>query len=133
MIYIKREASNYIVTDFYLHIIGKAFKRLEQRVEYCDNLCDISFKAGDLVVVSNIIDAWRLIIKKIPYILWTQGILPEESYLRHASIVRKYGLSYLEKIALQKAKMVFLVSNQLMVVFHVGALLPLVQVWIKSA
>lgn len=69
-------------------------------------------KRVDLVVASGLNDALkakRLGFKKV--VSWVQGILPEESYLRHKSKLRFCFLSYLEKKALKKIDYFLFVSE----------------------
>ncbi len=47
------------------------------------------------------------------HILWIQGIIPEESYLRNRSLLRQTLLSAIEKYVLKKARSVLFVSEEM--------------------
>ncbi len=98
---------------------------------YIKTLCDGFLSAGvqvftegtdqcqksDFVLVDTVFDALRTYIHgKRKIVFWAQGILPEESYLRHRSWIRSWILSALERFVLKKSKILFLVSKEML--FH---------------
>lgn len=113
MIWIKTEEENKIVTNFYLEIIGQAFKQLNQEVFYSSNISEISPNSGDIVVVSTSTSARKFMRRDIKLIYWAQGAWPEESYLRHKSKMRFAVTSWVEKTTLKRADFVFFVSDSM--------------------
>lgn len=107
-ILIKTEPSVAAVTDHYLHIIGDALVSLGHTVRYRSNW---ETEGCDLAVTATATGAARLRAAGIPYILWCQGIWPEESLLRHGSKLRYRVTGYLEKQALKHARFCFFVST----------------------
>lgn len=101
--------TNGIVTDKYFSVILGAFKKLGinySKIESFDR------KSSSSILVAAVQDATRA--KKAGYkqvFLWLQGIIPEESYLRNHSKLRRGILSFLENKGLNKADFVFYVSN----------------------
>ena len=106
-----KDVTNNDVTDFYMETIYMGCNSVEQTNWFTwDNLPP----KDSQVIVSTIIEAIRLIIigyKKVG--LWIQGILPEESYLKHHSNVRKAVLELIEKYVLRRANILFIVSKEM--------------------
>ena len=110
MFFIKLEKENSIVTDYYLKTIGEAFKENDE-VVYSYDWENLKPNKNDIVIVSTATNALKMIIKRKKYYFWAQGIWPEESNMRHNSKIRFKMCSFIEKLALKKAKYVFMVSN----------------------
>lgn len=101
--------NNNVVTDHYFHILVSAFERLGVGCHRIDSLAQ---KRSDGVLVAIAGDASKA--RKAGYrkvFLWLQGIIPEESYLRHHSRVRRLVLSGIERRGLRAADFVFYVSE----------------------
>lgn len=88
-------------------------------------------KAGinidNIGLVFNNLDKSRIIVSDEPtvaiqyiirgfknHIVWFQGVLPEESYMRRKSKARYIVLSIIEKIVLKKAKILIMVSKSML-------------------
>lgn len=100
--------NNNVVTDHYFHILVSAFERMGVGCHRIDSLAQ---KRSDGVLVAIAGDASKA--RKAGYrkvFLWLQGIIPEESYLRHHSRVRRLVLSGIERRGLKAADFVFYVS-----------------------
>ena len=110
MIGIKR-CTNSTVTDFYLDIIRKAFESIGE------NVVDFDFKnckKTDYIVVSTVIEFFQVYSKGYRnIILWMQGIEPEESYMKHRSIIKKVLLEKMTYFALCNSKFIFFVSEKM--------------------
>lgn len=112
-IYCHYGSDNHTVVDFYVDIIIEAVKRLGYNVEivtYADaHTMDKSTYIIDIAPISIL--RWRMKGFK-NFILWSQGILPEESALRHnGSRTRYIVCGFLEKLALKIARFQFFVSH----------------------
>ena len=109
-VWIKRYP-NSEVTDYYLDTIKNAFEIQQYEVIDFKIWNELKFKAGDIVIISDIIDAAYVIFHRYNYMIWFQGIMPEESYLRNHSYIRRTVLEILEKNAIKHSKFCFMVSN----------------------
>ena len=107
-IFIKTEPTVATVTGHYLHLIGDALASLGHTVRYGDNW---ALDDCNLAVTATAVGAAHLARQGIPYILWCQGIWPEESFLRHGSRLRFALTGFLEREALRKARFCFFVSE----------------------
>lgn len=105
-------ASNTDVTDFYINIIYKAILKKGITIsEYSK----YNAKQKDCIIFTpTIMEAFReMCYRHKEVIIWIQGILPEESYLKHKSKLRKFILEIIEKFTLKRAKFLFFVSNEM--------------------
>lgn len=106
-----KKCSNNVVTDFYLEIIKKAFQMAEIQVE------DFDFgktKKEDIIVVSTVIEFFQVYLKGYHNIIfWMQGIEPEESYMKHKSLLKKKTLEVMTSFAIRKSKFIFFVSQRM--------------------
>ena len=114
MFLIKRTKENPIVTDFYLNIIQYALIKNKKEISSSRNWKELNYNKGDIYVVSTATEALYLILLRRPYMFWAQGVWPEESFMRNNSKIRFSITSFIEKLALEKAKFVFLVSKQML-------------------
>ena len=114
MFFIKHLNSNKIVTDFYLNIICDALVKDKKLVTEGENWNEFNYKKGDIYVVATASEAILLLLLGRPYMFWSQGVWPEESFMRNNSKIRFTITSFIEKLALVKAKFVFLVSRQML-------------------
>lgn len=114
MFLIKHLNTNKIVTDFYLNIIRDALIKNKELVKEGYNWDDLNYKKGDTYVVATATEAFFLLLLRRPYMFWAQGVWPEESFMRNNSKIRFLITSFIEKLALEKAKFVFLVSKQML-------------------
>lgn len=103
---------NSTVTDFYLDIIQKMVEHVGDEAINCTSLTEISSNKNEYLVTSSEVDFFNAYIKGYKnQIIWFQGILPEESFLKHHSYVRKIILEMMARLALKKAKGIFYVSE----------------------
>lgn len=109
------KGTNVEVINFYFSIVQKAFEQNNWKVSYIQDLKDtLKLKKTDFIFIAECSDFVRLTLKGYKnLIFWSQGVVPEEDYLRKKSHIRKLLLSVCEKIALKKSKMLFLVSNRM--------------------
>lgn len=103
--------ANNVVTDCYLEVIKKAFQMAGMQVE------DFDFgktKKEDIIVVSTVIEFFQVYFRGYHNIVfWMQGIEPEESYMKHQSIMKQKTLEIMTWFAIRKSKFIFFVSNRM--------------------
>ena len=118
LIWILRSA-NSEATDFYLETVAIALERAgfaatavpAEKARAC---VMAHAKSGDWFISANVMEACRIFswgARNI--ILWCQGIIPEESFLRNGSKVKASALSLIEKRALKKAAFCLFVSDDM--------------------
>ena len=101
--------SNSVVTNTYFSILFSAFEHCG--IE-CNIISSLNEKTCDTILVSAAQDATRA--KGRGYttvIIWIQGIIPEESYMRNHSRLKRKVLSFIEKRGLKNSDIVFYVSS----------------------
>lgn len=106
--------ANQSVTRDYLSVIESALSSLAVRRHNISRLVPQTGLSSRIAVTVTAADAARA--RKLGYgkvILWTQGLSPEESFLRHHSYLRYLVLSAIEKKGLGCADFVFLVSDEM--------------------
>ena len=70
---------------------------------------------SDYIVCDTILTAFRYFMRGFKnQIVWMQGVVPEESYMRRHSKLRFSALSYMEKLVLKKSKLLLLVSEDML-------------------
>lgn len=118
MIWILR-STNSEVTDFYLETVASALEKAgfatttvsAERVKEC---VAAHARSEDWFLSSNAMETCRLYLQGARnVILWCQGIIPEESYLRNGSKGKSAILSLIEKSALKKAVFCLFVSDDM--------------------
>ncbi len=105
--------ANVEVTTFYVDVIGKSLEKSGFAVRYTTDIKKEQNKnAGILVTgITDVKSARRMGYKTI--ILWMQGSLPEESFMRHGSYIRKWILDLMEGYAVKKSSFIFFVSDEM--------------------
>jgi len=105
---------NETVTDNNFKILENAAKETGLHIVVCNSFKEAIKKSGrtDLCITSNNSDVLSLTIRRRTNILfWVQGIVPEESLMRHGNKVRFIILSLLEKYALLHSRYLAFVSE----------------------
>lgn len=70
---------------------------------------------SDYIISDTIQTAFRYFVYGYKnQIVWMQGVVPEESYMRRHSKLRFSVLSYIERIVLKKSKLLLLVSDDML-------------------
>lgn len=107
------KCSNSQVTDYYLEQVGEAFSRTGHMVKYVQSLHGaFSESKENIMVAANIVDAIKAYMRGYrKLVVWFQGVEPEESYMRHKSMVRYIILSRMEKFVLRRALFRIFVSE----------------------
>lgn len=118
MYWIKKEKENATVTDFYTEVIGDALGSIGEKVFFSYEWDEITPEKSDTVIVITAPNAIKAYAKRLKYIYWSQGVWPEESYMRHKSIVRLKVCGAIEKIALKHACFVFFVSDTMKIFYE---------------
>lgn len=104
--------SNRDVTAYYMDTIYKAAQEYGSA-----NRFDFSClpEKDSIVIVSTVIEALKLLCKGYKKVgIWIQGVLPEESYLKHQSKIRKKILEYIERLCISRAVILFMVSKEML-------------------
>lgn len=105
------------VTDFYMDTIREALERAGwvcETVEYSSRDSFSPSGKSSLIVAASCVDALRFVSRGFNNIVvWCQGIVPEESFMRRRSRLRRLALSFAESYVLKKAKFVFFVSSEM--------------------
>ena len=83
MIWIKKFYENPIVTDYYLDTISMVFSNENLEIKTIRDWKEYHPHRDDITIVGTTLDALEPLIRKQKYILWTQGIWPEECYYNH--------------------------------------------------
>lgn len=102
------------VTSFYFGIIEEAICIRGDNVIKIEKLRRNKCNREKYIIVSSLFDAIRA--KWCGYkecIFWMQGVVPEESYARHHSWIRKKILDFVEKITLASSDKLILVSHEM--------------------
>lgn len=102
MIWIKKQTINPEVTDYYLEIIGEAYKRLGEDVKYFNVWKQCKADRNDIIVVTRYKELLKVIVEKKRYVYWVQGILPEENYALYHSDFRVKIYDKIESFIIKK-------------------------------
>lgn len=111
MFWIKKERENSVVTDFYTEVIAEALRTIGGKVISSYDWDEIILRKNDVVIVITALSALRVKLKGLQYIYWSQGIWPEESYMRHHNHTRLRICGAIEKYALKHAAFVLCTSE----------------------
>lgn len=113
------QSANSEATDYYVETIALALEKSGHKTKLVppkeSSLC-VKYHAekDDWFVTCNPIEACRIARLGVRnFILWCQGVIPEESYLRNKSGLRAFVLSLLERRALKKAAFCLFVSDEM--------------------
>lgn len=110
IIHIYNNYPNFEVTNHYLCVVCEAINKAGHNAKLVKDFASIP--KNEYVLVSTATDFLRLYIKGFRHILlWQQGVMAEESFMRNHSKLRYKILSAIDKFAIKKAKFIFLVSN----------------------
>lgn len=111
--YIYINYANIVVLNVYLDIIKDALTLVGYDCEYIKTLENINKQ--DLIIFPMGKDAFKYYFKGFRnFILWQQGATGAESYMRHRSKIRRFILNYMDCFAMNKAKMIFYVSQYML-------------------
>ena len=103
---------NFSATEFYYDIIAKALKAEYELIYDGFEESELPKQKNVLIVCGSCMEMVRLWQKGYRRIVtWSQGALPEESYMRNRSRLRKTVLSCFEKFALTHSALNIVVSN----------------------
>lgn len=107
-----RLEDNSEVTDYYLTTIGIVFSRANYDVKYIRDYKELNPNSGDVIVTSTVKDMLKVLkYRNAKKVLWVQGTLPDESFMRNKSKIRYLVLSIIEYIAFLFSDFVFFVSE----------------------
>lgn len=113
MFYIVKER-NYDATKFYLDILERSATLAGQVTKQIDSRDMGSSNSKDIYLISNPLGAFKLsFIKKKRFIYWFQGVVSEESYMKHKSSLRRFIIQRIEKYILKKAEYIYFVSSEM--------------------
>lgn len=113
------QSTNSEVTDFYIETVGIALNNagFETTLVPAEKMKDCISKyanSEDWFFTVSSLTACQILSKGTKnVILWCQGIIPEESYLRNRSKSKSFALSLIEKHALKKSAFCLFVSDDM--------------------
>lgn len=114
-VWVKLYGENSTVTTSYLKAIGNAYESLGRTVRYFTDGDELAMGKVDTVVIATAIDGFKFHLRGFGHVVfWSQGVWPEESFLRHGSRPRLAVCDFVEEKALVWAEKVFLVSNAML-------------------
>lgn len=108
---------NHTVADRYISFVEQCLNNCNVTTTRVDNITEAEKDTGAFVVSVNDVPKAR---KKgyYPVLLWTQGISPEESYMRNKSKLRSMVLSFIERRGLVNANAYLFVSESMRLHFN---------------
>ncbi len=114
-IVVERKGKNDMsVTGTYMNIVRKACENTGENTVVLpmgEELCN----KKDVIVSDTLNASIRYFIKGCKnQILWVQGVTPEESYMRNQSKIRFWIWNVLEKYVVKHAKMLLMVSDEML-------------------
>lgn len=102
--------SNKEVIGDYLSIVKMTLEELNYKVDFVNDLLGCDKK--DLIVFSIGYDAFKFYLKGYRnFILWQQGAVADESYMRNHSRLRRWLLNRIDLFAMKRAKAILYVSE----------------------
>ncbi len=110
--YIYFNYTNIEVLQDYLNIVKKSLENNGYIVEYTKTLS--CCKRKDLIVFPVAYDAFKFYLKGFRnFVLWQQGAVADESYMRNSSRVRYHILNLIDIFMMKKARCVLFVSEEM--------------------
>lgn len=112
MVYIITE-TNTTVTNYYFNILKQSAELVTKDVRVVDDIKKINnYNVTDIIVVGSILKAFTLLLRGYKNIVvWFQGAVPEESYMKNKSKIRMMILEIIEKYVLKKSALRIFVSE----------------------
>ena len=113
MVYIITE-TNTTVTNYYFNILKQSAELVTKDVRVVDDIKKINnYNVTDIIVVGSILKAFTLLLRGYKNIVvWFQGAVPEESYMKNKSKIRMMILEIIEKYVLRNRLCVYLSLKQ---------------------
>lgn len=102
------------VTDYIVDIICDGIEKAGHKIERVMRMDRTKGNKNRGIVVIDAFNAIKARSAGYKFIIyWVQGIIPEESFMRHQSYLRSTTLSCIERYALEKADLLLFVSKQM--------------------
>lgn len=109
----KKGKADLSVTETYMKIVQDACAATGD-VEFVEKGKSATSKKN-YIVTDTLLSALIYLVKGYKnHIVWMQGVIPEESYMRNKSKLRLCILSIVEKIVLKRSKLVLMVSQAML-------------------
>lgn len=106
------------VTEAYMRVIREAVRTAGFLAE--ERATGRRPSRRDYIVTSEVLVTFRYMLSGYRrHVVWLQGIVPEESYLRRRSRLRRAVLSFVERAVLKCADLLLLVSPEMLVHYEV--------------
>jgi len=104
-----------MTTSYYFNLLRSSFENAFGDINVVDSLSNLGISSkNDVFIVGSVIDAFKLYLKgKKRIVAWVQGVIPEESYMSRASLLRKRILEMIEKYVLKRLTFVIFVSESM--------------------
>jgi|GEM_PF-154823 len=109
----EKNKGDHSVTESYLNLLKEACQATKCTVEFIPYKNKPSYKLSYIVTDTFLMALYYHIKGYRHHIVWLQGIIPEESYMRNHSEFRYWVLSFLEKLVIKKADLLLLVSDEM--------------------
>jgi len=101
------------VTGTYMNIVMEACAHVSDHIE-CIHKGEHATDKNSYIVSDTIQTAFSYFLKGYKnQIVWMQGVVPEESFMRNQSKLRYHLIGIMERYVLKKAKMLLLVSDEM--------------------
>lgn len=112
-VYFHYGSDNHLVIDFYLDTLKLAFEKSGYDVKEVNYSDAKMMDKNNYIVVVDAVSLLRWYLKGFRnFVFWSQGVLPEESAMRHNnSKIRLFVGGIVERFALKKSKLVIMVSE----------------------
>ena len=111
------------VTETYMHILAEAVRQAGYPAV---DAGEAAPSRRDVMVTDEVLVALRYrLLGYRRHVVWIQGLVPEESYMRHRSRLRRFVLSRIEKYILRRAELLLFVSQEMLLHYERKYRLPL--------
>ena len=111
------------VTEAYMHLLAEAVRQAGYPAV---DAGEAAPSRRDVMVTDEVLVALRYrLLGYRRHVVWIQGLVPEESYMRHRSRLRRFVLSRIEKYVLRRAELLLFVSQEMLLHYERKYRLPL--------
>lgn len=112
-VYFHYGSDNHLVIDFYLDTLKLAFEKSGYEVKEVNYSDAKTMDKNNYIVVIGKVFVLKWYLKGFRnFVLWSQGLLPDESAMRHNnSKIRFFIGGLIERFAIKKSKLVIMVSE----------------------
>lgn len=103
---------NHLVIDYYLDVVTKSLIQNGYEVKEVKFNDYNALDKRNYILVATSLSLFKWYLKGFRnFIFWSQGVAPEEVFMKHKSKLKYYILNFIEKFSLRKAKFLLFVSE----------------------